>query len=180
MDETQNITKLNGYTIKDSEARSDISTLNSSVSALNSSVTSLNSEIAKFNLSNFEDLTFVPTHDGTIVGQTFKIAYDNSHSICKIYGRFVYNTSGKSFTSETITATLPFTLSDSITINPAGSRFTYNLAIDNLIGVYGVTYNLSGNTLSITFNNDPSTEGRHSIECPPCVYFLKDFGDVDE
>lgn len=176
-------TKLNGYDVKDSEARTNIGTLTSlntnEKSNLVGSINEVNTLVNKFNLSNVESITFTES-GGLMLGQSVKLAYDDSGSIGKIYGRIVLNTSGYNLSSVTLTATLPFNVGTGFIIDNIGLRFIYNLAINNLIDVKGFNMSLSGTTATITFNNNSSEDGRHSLEFYASIIFFKDFGDTGE
>ena len=143
-------TKLNGYDVKDSVARTNIS---------------------KFNLINFNtyDSTNTTISNGTIETGLIHVATNSDGSIGKIYSDIDITPTAQSIVSITFNTLLRPTTD--IFISACGicrSRTTYY--IDNC-------YMDIKTTGEVTLYINPTDTGINNVVYFPCLYFMKDFGD---
>ncbi len=117
---------------------------------------------------------------GTLSSQVVSIAQNNTNSLGKVYGTIIHNT-GSTNGQQTITFNIDSGIhpTTDFTIRPAGFAQVVN---SNPSGFS------HGNIISMTFKTDGKivlkyyadfANSRYSLVLWPCLYFFKDFGDVE-
>lgn len=126
-------------------------------------------------LTGRQNLTVTTTQGVIASGSNIASAYNSDGTLGKVYGNINLEFSGTPSGSVTVT------------ISDTGLRPTENLTINAgvIVDVYTGTFNFSGvdkivihtdGTVTITVNPS-SIITRYTFILPPCLYFMKNFGD---
>ena len=163
-----------------------VSALETGVSGLNTSVGAI-AEIATggggaydFDLTKHTgDFTITSTFTVSQSNSSCKYALNNDKSIGKIYGG-IYITGSITpnnnwLTVATLTSSDMPTITDAYNIEVGFSIVTYSGATAGLLTK--LHFNTDGTVDVQVFDSGATTYGNASISLPPCIYFLKDFGD---
>lgn len=136
------------------------------------------------NLTDYRDLSSATTNLGTIANNQLKIALNSSGTYGKIYGRIILNTSG-GIPNVTVKNTGIMGVTESFQIFPTGYTLCHSdNNFSNLQNVTsaGITVNPPSGTetsASITITTGGGGSAKTSIYLMPCIYYFKNFGDVE-
>ena len=122
---------------------------------------------------NLTPTTYTPVAvSGCTISGTDKItvAVNSDGSIAKIYGNITINNTAQS--KQIRITNTPLRPASEFTINPIGFVSTANDVCYNIRGVVSTNG-------TITFNVFGASSGTSNIIIFPCLYFIKDFGDVN-
>lgn len=137
-------------------------------------------DIAKFNLSVFETPTNAATDKGSIqVGtNTLQVAKNSDGSLAKIYGGIaVQGVVTAEYTPVTVSFTTTLRPTQAITIANCGMYRVTNNQGGQSLGPISMTIDTSGNVTLTSVNYFADTTQLYFILFP-CLYWVKDFGDV--
>lgn len=153
-----------------STANTAKNTANSALNTANDAKTTADNVLANFNLTP-KTYTPVAVSGCTISGSDkMTVAVNSDGSIAKIYGNIVINNTAQS--KQIRITNTPLRPASEFTINPIGFVSTANDVCYNIRGVVSTNG-------TITFNVFGASSGTSNIIIFPCLYFIKDFGDVN-
>ena len=162
-------------------AQTTANTANSTANTANTTATSAlakanqnESDIAKFNLINYDVYTSqdISIDYGTIEAGSIKIASNSDGSVAKIYGQINLRGDGTHQQRKLNIANTRLRPTSEITIFPTGSYSN-----ENSNTLEGILIKISTNgTVEISVSGNASGFGVALLY--PCIYFMKDFGDV--
>ena len=145
-------------------------------SSLVGAINEVNTSVNKFNLNTFTNHKHTEG-DITSTQATFSFtsvwtALNSDDSIGKVYGLIDMNVTDGIAKNVSVTVSTPeLSISDSFTVS-AGAICQ---GTNSLITAGDITYN-TNNTITITYYS--LVNGQAKIVIPPCITFLKDFGDT--
>ncbi len=145
-------------------------TANSALNTANNAKTTADNVLSNFNLTP-NTYTTVAVSGCTISGtDKITVAANSDGSIAKIYGNITINNTAQS--KQIRITNTPLRPASEFTINPIGFVSTANDVCYNIRGVVSTNG-------TITFNVFGASSGTSNIIIFPCLYFIKDFGDVN-
>lgn len=145
-------------------------TANSALNTANNAKTTADNVLSNLNLT---PTTYTPVAvSGCTISGTDKItvAVNSDGSIAKIYGNITINNTAQS--KQIRITNTPLRPASEFTVNPIGFVSTANDVCYNIRGVVSTNG-------TITFNVFGASSGISNIIIFPCLYFIKDFGDVN-
>lgn len=145
-------------------------TANSALNTANNAKTTADNVLSNLNLTT-TTYTPVAVSGCTIFGTNkITVAVNSDGSIAKIYGNININNTAQS--KQIRITNTPLRPASEFTINPIGFVSTANDVCYNIRGVVSTNG-------TITFNVFGASSGTSNIIILPCLYFIKDFGDVN-
>lgn len=136
------------------------------------------SAIAKFNLTIFETPTNPTSNIGSLGNNTLQVAKNSDGSLAKIYGN-IYVTGITTSTSETVTVSFTTTLRPSSEFTIANGGYMRITTTDGKIGISPVSLTIStSGVVTLTSYSWFSDTIQQAYFLTPCLYWIKDFGDV--
>lgn len=171
-DKTSAVAAINEVNTKATTAQGTATSANNLAGEAKNTADSIASYLS---LTGRQNLTVTTTQGVIASGSNIASAYNSDGSLGKVYGNINLEFSGTP--SGTVT----------VTISDTGLRPTENLTINAgvIVDVYTGTFNFSGvdkivihtdGTVTITVSPS-SIITRYTFILPPCLYFMKNFGD---
>ena len=161
------------------EVDAENGTQNTNISKNANDIQTLNTQVQKFNLTSFTTygVNDITVTNGSKSECSLTLATNSDGSIFKLYGNIAVVKSGSS-TSGKITLATSLRPETDITINGAGFRNSNNGSqVSRVFPMTSFTVKTNGN-IEITwsvFGSDTNA----NVMLFACLYFLKDFGDVN-
>lgn len=153
------------------EVNSTASTAQNTANSATSSISLLSNYL---NINTFGSMTSATSSNGSVTSVHLSYASNDTNSVGKIYGYLDYAPTTAADTIITVTDKSPFRPSSDIYISPAGMQSIDGVSTTDY--PVGVTIKTDG---TITLHAYSIGQNRtHRMILPPCLYFIKDFGDT--
>lgn len=135
--------------------------------------------IAKFNLTSFESPDTTTSNIGSVTYSDMAIAKNSDGSLAKIYGRAIVGNFSIASGYQACHVSFPSSLrpTTSFTINCAGIFCLRNNQAEEYTSQLSITIGTDGTITTSDFNCFPDT-ANVTLLLFPCLYWVKDFGDV--